>query len=348
MASILAKKEEIIARALAWKHSPNGRVIKAINKVFSTTYPPGTNLIIKFMEEFIGMPYGHVDKVMDNVTDCAEYLRTTVYVWIGIDPGNFTDAQYKSSRGVTISTNFADIYSARPLDFIFYNTSSSKITGHVAAKRDDTTIIQSGASDHNARVGISAITWNRSRFMCIRRFLTDEQYASVIVGGVDLGNTEAQYWRLLKNTGVPYTNGADVLRVQTKLQELGYFRGSLGGNYGPITESAVIEFQKAMTIKADGIVGPQTWGKLFSAAPVPKPPVSVVYTRLLKNEGKPYMRGDDVVAVQEALTAAGYKPGEIDGVYGPMTEEAVKAYQKANGLTVDGIVGPKTWSKLIG
>jgi N-acetylmuramoyl-L-alanine amidase len=37
-----------------------------------------------------------------------------------------------------------------------------------------------------------------------------------------------------------------------------------------------------------------------------------------------------------------------DGIFGPITEEAVKEFQKANGLTVDGVVGDKTWAKLKG
>lgn len=37
-----------------------------------------------------------------------------------------------------------------------------------------------------------------------------------------------------------------------------------------------------------------------------------------------------------------------DGIFGPLTEEAVKEFQKANGLTVDGIVGDNTWAKLRG
>ncbi|NLH00732.1 MAG: peptidoglycan-binding protein, partial [Clostridiales bacterium] len=42
----------------------------------------------------------------------------------------------------------------------------------------------------------------------------------------------------------------------------------------------------------------------------------------------------------------GYDPGEIDGVYGPMTEAAVRKFQKEHGLEVDGIVGPLTWTAL--
>ncbi len=72
------------------------------------------------------------------------------------------------------------------------------------------------------------------------------------------------------------------------------------------------------------------------------------YYRLLKNTGRPYMFGADVTAVQAALLDSGHNPGGIDGVYGPVTEAAVTAYQRQNSLTADGIVGPKTWAKLIG
>jgi peptidoglycan hydrolase-like protein with peptidoglycan-binding domain len=47
--------------------------------------------------------------------------------------------------------------------------------------------------------------------------------------------------------------------------------------------------------------------------------------------------------LQEALKALGHNPGLIDGDFGPMTEAAVKAFQQAKGITVDGIVGKVTW-----
>lgn len=57
---------------------------------------------------------------------------------------------------------------------------------------------------------------------------------------------------------------------------------------------------------------------------------------------------DSVFQVQQALAAKGFNPGNIDGVWGRRTEAAVKAFQSANGLTADGIVGPKTREKLFG
>lgn len=58
-------------------------------------------------------------------------------------------------------------------------------------------------------------------------------------------------------------------------------------------------------------------------------------------------RGNDVRAVQEALKLLGYDPGPIDGIFGPRTDAAVRAFQRAKGLGVDGIVGPKTRAALV-
>ena len=53
-----------------------------------------------------------------------------------------------------------------------------------------------------------------------------------------------------------------------------------------------------------------------------------------------------VTDLQEALTAAGYNPGAADGTFGEQTEAAVVAFQEANGLAVDGRVGPETAAAL--
>lgn len=50
--------------------------------------------------------------------------------------------------------------------------------------------------------------------------------------------------------------------------------------------------------------------------------------------------------IQTALKNAGFYTGAIDGKIGPMSKKAIEAFQQANGLTVDGKVGPKTWALL--
>ena len=54
-------------------------------------------------------------------------------------------------------------------------------------------------------------------------------------------------------------------------------------------------------------------------------------------------KGQAVKDLQEALKALGLAPGQIDGVFGKQTEDAVKAFQKLKGLEADGIAGPITW-----
>jgi len=71
----------------------------------------------------------------------------------------------------------------------------------------------------------------------------------------------------------------------------------------------------------------------------PKPPELKSYLR----RGS---KGDAVRTLQERLNRLGCNCGPVDGDFGPRTLEAVKAFQAARGLVVDGIVGPKTWAKL--
>lgn len=73
-------------------------------------------------------------------------------------------------------------------------------------------------------------------------------------------------------------------------------------------------------------------------------------SRVLKNIGKPYMRGADVQQAQKLLIAADCSCGSsgADGVFGGGTEKAVIKYQTLKKLTIDGEIGPQTWGSLGG
>ncbi len=57
-------------------------------------------------------------------------------------------------------------------------------------------------------------------------------------------------------------------------------------------------------------------------------------------------RGEDVIYLQKQLAVLGYSVGNVDGLFGVKTLEAVKEFQAESGLDVDGIVGSKTWNRL--
>ncbi len=110
----------------------------------------------------------------------------------------------------------------------------------------------------------------------------------------------------------------------------------IDGDFGPITESRVIEFQTDHGLVVDGIVGSQTWTALAFR---PVPPT-------LKRGS----HNATVTKLQLALRddAPGLYTAAIDGVFGPLTEAGVRQVQANNGVLVDGIVGFTTWCVDIG
>lgn len=70
-------------------------------------------------------------------------------------------------------------------------------------------------------------------------------------------------------------------------------------------------------------------------------PEAVADAAPLPSEGPERIR-----RIQQALLVAGYNPGPVDGKMGRLTQKAIRDFQEAQGLSVDGKVGPKTWSRL--
>ena len=150
-------------------------------------------------------------------------------------------------------------------------------------------------------------------------------------------------------------NGSAVRTLQKNLRTLGYYNGSVDGDYGSGTQAAVSAFQSANGLKADGVAGKATLnaiqnvlsgGTTASGSSGSKSDPDVYgltassggYTSLSASSGK----RDDVTALQSVLQANGYYTGTVDGSYGGGTSDAVKKYQRAAGLRVTGVAGPCT------
>jgi peptidoglycan hydrolase-like protein with peptidoglycan-binding domain len=137
-----------------------------------------------------------------------------------------------------------------------------------------------------------------------------------------------QPWPLVRRGA----NGHPVRTLQRLLRAHGR-QVTVDGIFGPLTEAAVKAVQTGSGLTADGIVGPLTWPRL------------IVQVR----------RGDTGEAVRGVQEEFRFRnlsgdPGQglqIDGNFGPLTDDAVRGFQQALGLTVDGIVGLLTWRALV-
>ncbi|MFI9237272.1 GH25 family lysozyme [Streptomyces sp. NPDC053079] len=99
------------------------------------------------------------------------------------------------------------------------------------------------------------------------------------------------------------------------------------GAFGGATRAAVVAFQEANGLGADGIIGPKTWQALI--------------TTVRSGSG-----GDAVRAAQSLLNSHGATL-QVDGLFGAGTRDAAVSFQKSRNLTPDGIVGPHTWQALL-
>jgi peptidoglycan hydrolase-like protein with peptidoglycan-binding domain len=123
------------------------------------------------------------------------------------------------------------------------------------------------------------------------------------------------------------------------------------GAFGPRTHRAVVSFQQRNGLVVDGVVGPQTAGALNrgDASPSPAGPEDGPSPVAPTVSGVPALsfgsRGGLVSALQRALNQKGASVG-VDGVFGAQTHSAVRSFQAANGLLVDGVVGPMTAGRL--
>ena len=134
------------------------------------------------------------------------------------------------------------------------------------------------------------------------------------------------------------SKGTDVRNLQQDLTTLGYYWAEITGNFGERTEAAVKAFQKAKSLTADGIAGTKTLNAIAVAVDKAGGSSSGSSSTNMKLGST----GTAVSALQQNLTTLGYYYGDVTGHYGNLTQQAVKKFQKAKGLTQDGVASTAT------
>jgi peptidoglycan hydrolase-like protein with peptidoglycan-binding domain len=137
--------------------------------------------------------------------------------------------------------------------------------------------------------------------------------------------TAALSWPLV----VQGDRGERVVAIQFLLNQRIGAGLAVDGVFGPLTAKAVRNFQARFHLSVDGQVGSQTWTHLI----------------IQVQRGS---RGPAVMAVQHNLRFAyGFTNLAVDGIFGAITQEAVRSFQARFKIGVDGIVGPITWNTLV-
>lgn len=158
--------------------------------------------------------------------------------------------------------------------------------------------------------------------------------------------------------------GADVIHAQFLLDFISQFYSDIptplmDSIFGADMTNAVRAFQRRFGLTVDGVIGPNTWRKMYDVyrnlktevppvAPPTVPPTFPPFPGTLLRLGS---SGSNVSTLQEMLNNsrrlyAAVPTVTVDGFFGPLTETAVRTFQRYAGLTVDGVVGQATWNAL--
>jgi peptidoglycan hydrolase-like protein with peptidoglycan-binding domain len=141
---------------------------------------------------------------------------------------------------------------------------------------------------------------------------------------------------LALGSGYGGRDGSPLVRdLQRRLALAGYPAGGVDGLFGPQTWRAVVAFQASHGLPVDGVVGPRTRAALSA-------PELILGPGALDEPGG----SGTVRSLQRGLARAGDAPGPIDGRFGALTEQAVRRFQSAHRLPVDGTAGARTLALL--
>lgn len=200
---------------------------------------------------------------------------------------------------------------------------------------------------------VGKATWYEIQFINVNV----RNLASLNSEGLRLEDVAKQYPGVLKEG----SSGNGVRVIQYYLLAVSEFNSfippvTVDGVFGPGTKNAVIAFQTFSGLTPDGIVGNATFYALFYAyagirrAIPPTIPVTGAepFPGVVLKQG---MTGRSVMQLQEYLAyLSTFFPGipivTVDGVFGTVTYNAVRAFQRLFGLPADGAVGPATWNTI--
>lgn len=238
-----------------------------------------------------------------------------------------------------IAVNYPNIPTIYPVDGIF--GAQTKAAVQVFQKQFNLT--QDGI--------VGKGTWYKISYI----FVAVKRLAELTAEGIE---DRLQY----EYPGVAQRQGARnvyVQEIQFFLQKISYFTDAvpfikIDSNFGSGTRAAVISFQRLAKLPQDGVVGRQTWNALVRAyrdtleVDVPVQVLMPSYPGTALRIGS---TGENVRIIQNALNTINQAEGNlsminVDGIYGNATAQAVRNYQRNNGLAVDGVVGRQTWNSI--
>ncbi|MDA9845494.1 peptidoglycan-binding protein [Acidimicrobiia bacterium] len=131
--------------------------------------------------------------------------------------------------------------------------------------------------------------------------------------------------------------------LQNVLKSYAYYEGKIDGNIGSASKAALRSFQDKNGLIVDGILGPQTCLRLLDRVNI-----TGNFNNLNANETNNNLQySEEIESHQKILKELGLYTGTIDGLNGPGTQRAIKAFQNKAGLVADGVVGTKTNKALI-
>lgn len=299
-------------------------------------------------------------------------IRANIYAQVSFAL-NRIFSEYYRSRGydfdITNSTSYdqayvdgRDIFSniSKIVDELFndYVTKGNQIQPYFTEYCDGRTVTCRGLSQWGT---VTLANQGRTPYQILQNYYGNDIN---LVRNAPVKNIAESYPGTLLRLGS--FGGEDVRTIQRQLNRIRQNYPSIpripdaNGFFDASTQAAVRQFQRIFNLTPDGIVGKATWYKIKQIYNAVKK-VSELYSegitiseveRIFSEILKRGSRGNDVRAIQYFLAFIGYFNDrlpeiKVDGIFGPATENAVRAFQQQYGLTVDGIVGRQTWYRIL-